>query len=46
MENATEEAKTEIGAMIAADGGTFLQAATADGFGNIEPEIPDLGESS
>ena len=46
MEGATEEARAEVAAMIAGKGGTFLQAATVNGFGNVEPEILDLSEPS
>ena len=46
MAGATEEARAEIRALIVSEGGDFLKIATADGFGNVEPEILDLGESS
>ena len=46
MEGATEEARAEIRGMIEREGGSFLAAATADGFGNIEPEVMDLSETS
>jgi DNA-binding FadR family transcriptional regulator len=46
MENATEEARAEIRALIEREGGDFLRAATRDGFSNIETEIPDLSETS
>ena len=46
MEGATEEARAEIRAMLEREGGEFLKVATADGFGNIEPEVMDLSETS
>ena len=46
LEAATPESLAEVHALIAADGGTFLQGATRDGFGNVEPPILDLSETS
>ena len=44
VETATEEAQAKIRALIVSEGGEFLQAATADGFGNIAAEAEDLSE--
>ena len=46
MAGATEEARGEVRALIVSEGGEFLKVATADGFGNIEPEVLDLSELS
>jgi hypothetical protein len=46
MEGATSEAQAEIRALILSEGGDFLKIATADGFGNIEPEVPDLSDGA
>ena len=44
MADATEEARAEIRGMIFSEGGDFLEAATRDGFGNVEPPILDLSD--
>ena len=45
MENATEEARAEIRGMIFSEGGEFLKAATAGGFGIVGEKSADLSES-
>ena len=44
LEGATPEAAVEVRALIVSEGGDFLRAATADGFGNTEPLVPDLSD--
>ena len=48
MAGASEEARDEVRALIEREGGTFLQAATADGFGIVgeRPPVPDLSDGA
>ena len=44
LEAATPESLAEVHALIAADGGDFLRAATRDGFGDVQPLILELSD--
>ena len=45
LEAATPESLAEVHALIRDDGGDFLRAATADGFGDVQSPIPELSDA-